>query len=649
MMNQDNGLKKRLLAVLAVITAGLSVLSARLVYVQVVDHERYTKAALSHYTHREVLPATRGEIFSSDGDLLARSQVVYSLVVDCHHIRDPLFACAGLAKKYGKKPRAIRQQYDPDEINSTYIAWIVSRLAKPLRLRSDELSQRLKGKVNGEIMLARDIEEDESRRLREIMRENRIGGIYFRKEERRFYPSPLTLTQVVGYVGERKDEDEDGNETYEIEGKEGIEKVFDGEMRGEAGYRYIERDNRKREILAFRGDEKTPRAGNNIHLTIDMGLQVAIEQVLDQTWEQYSPEKVTAIWMRPKTGEILAMASRPHFDLATRKGTRRNIAVTDLFEPGSTFKIVAFGGALDKRLISLSTEINCHSANYTAEGFTMGDHHPYGILTAKGIVARSSNIGAYMIARQLNRGGFMSYVKSFGFGDRTGIELTAENAGVVHPIKTWSQTSFSSTSIGYSISVTPLQMIQAYSVIANGGELRPPTILKSIENPNRKAFHVPPPKPVRRVLSERAAKDVRLALMAVLEKEEHGTGTRAAMPGYTLAGKTGTAKKNVEGRGYVNGRYVCSFAGFLPAEDPELVGLVIVDDPRAEGMKLYGGTVAAPIFKEMATKAVRILGIPPQDAEEYRLAEIGEEAESAMPWGDERIGNITPLLPVPSE
>jgi len=615
-------LKKRLLVVLSAITIALSVLSARLVYVQVVGHEKYTEAAESHYTHREVLPAKRGEVFSADGDRLARSQTVYSLVVDCHHIRDPLYACAGVAEKKGVTPREIRRRYPYEEITSSYFAWIVANLARPLSIRSDDLSDRLKNKTAGEIVLARGIEEDQKRDLGEIMKHNRIGGIYFRREERRFYPSPLTLTQVVGYVGERKTEDEKGNEIFEIEGKEGVEKVFDREMSGEAGYRFIERDSRKREILAFRGDEKAPRAGNNIHLTINMGLQTAIEGVLDEVWDQYSPEKATAIWMNPKTGEILAMASRPHFDLATRKGTRRNIAVSDLYEPGSTFKIVGFGGAFDRRLVSLSTEINCHWGNYTAEGFTMGDHHDYGTLTVKQAVAKSSNIGAYMVARQLNRQPYLDYVRAFGFGQRTGIELTAENAGTVHPVDTWSQTSFSSTSIGYSTGVTPLQMVQAYAVIANGGILQPPTILKSIENPNRKAFHVPPRKPYRRVISERAADAVKEALMAVLE--EGGTGTRAVMPGYKVAGKTGTAKKHVPGKGYVSGRYICSFAGFLPAEDPELVGLVIVDDPKATGMKLYGGTVAAPIFKQMAEKAVRVLGIAPQDAEEYRLAEMGE-------------------------
>lgn len=608
MAQLEKGMKRRLLVVCGLMACGLSVLSARLVWLQIVEHEDYAAEAASHYTHREDIPASRGEIVDRNGDLLARNQTIYSIVADCQHLRDFGITCVALGRKENLGPRTIKQKYEPEEIVDQYLELVSENLAPSLRMPQGELYRRLNAKSAGEVVLARDVEEDAAQAFSAILNEHRIGGVYLRRNERRFYPSPLSLTHVIGYV------DKDGV------GKEGVEKVFDAEMRGEPGFRNVERDRRQREIHAFRGDEKEPKPGNGIRLTIDMSLQVRIEEVLDEVWEKYRPEKATAIWMDPRTGEVLAMASRPHFDLSTRQGNMRNVAVSDFYEPGSTFKIVAASAAFDRGLVTPTTEIFCHNGLYDEEGLKLKDHHPYGILTAEGVLAKSSNIGIYKIARQLNRGPFFEYLENFGFGRATGLEVTAETGGMLHPVSKWNQSSFSSMAMGYAVGVTPIQMATAYCAVANGGELLEPHVLKAIEDSRGRTLWTNRRNVVRRVMTEETSRMMRTALSKVTK--EGGTGTNAALPGYDVAGKTGTAKKNFPGKGYIDGRYVVSFAGFLPANDPELVGLVVVDDPKAEGVSLYGGTIAAPIWAQMAGHAVRLRSVEPQDAETHRLAEI---------------------------
>ncbi|MCB1090682.1 MAG: hypothetical protein KDL87_04080, partial [Verrucomicrobiae bacterium] len=251
----EQGMKRRLIVVCALMACGLSVLSARLVWLQVVEHESYAAEAARHYTYREELPASRGVIVDRGGDLLARNQTIYSIVADCQHLRDFGITCGALGKLEGVSPRTIKQAYEPEEITDKYLGLVVEKLYRQLRIPVGELRRKLESKKTGEIVLAKEFEEDDAQELQKLMDESRIGGIYLRRGERRYYPSPLNLTHVIGYV------DKEGV------GKEGVEKVFDEEMRGEAGYRYIERDRRNREIHAFRGDEKEPRSGNGIRLT----------------------------------------------------------------------------------------------------------------------------------------------------------------------------------------------------------------------------------------------------------------------------------------------------------------------------------------------------------------------------------------------
>ncbi len=609
----DRGLKNRLVLSCAALVVALSLLSVRLFYIDTFKGDVLSAEARSHYEYKDSLPARRGRIYDQSGELLARSQSVFTLVADCNHLRDPMLACIGLGKRENTSPQTIKKRYLPEEVLSNYREYVAECLAETLRQPKQELARQLKEKKVGELVLARDIEDDFSREIDAMLEAKEIGGLYLKQGERRYYPSPLSLTQVIGYVDESGD------------GVSGIEKVFNEQMQGRPGYRYCERDRRRREIHAYRGLQVDPVAGKDVYLSINMGLQAVVERELDAVIDKFRPEKVTIIFMDPVTSEVIAMASRPHFDLSNRKGirgmepVRNNPAVTDVYQPGSTFKIVGYGGSFDKELATPSTEVDCHMGSYSLDGFVLKDHHEYGKLTARMAFAKSSNIGAYLVTRPLNKDLFHHYVEQFGFGEKTGIELTAESPGRIIPVSQWSVTSFSSQVMGYEVAVTPLQMAVAYSVISNGGVYRTPTILKGIKEDVRNASMTKgPDRPGRRVLGEKAANQVLQCMLETME--EHGTGSKGDVTGYSVAGKTGTTRKHVENVGYVEGRYIASFAGFLPAHDPKLLGLIVIDDPKADGTLVYGGAVAAPVFKAIAEEAVKILGIEPDLPEEIAAA-----------------------------
>jgi cell division protein FtsI (penicillin-binding protein 3) len=357
-----------------------------------------------------------------------------------------------------------------------------------------------------------------------------------------------------------------------------------------------------------------------VHLTIHIELQDIVEEALQRVVSLHSPEKATAIFMDPFTGEILAMANYPDFNLETREGNRRNFAIADRYEPGSTFKVISLAACYDSGVVDPEDEINCEWGHYYDEvlRFPLGDHHPYGMLTSGMVLAKSSNIGIYKMVRELGKHALHSYIRDFGFGSSTGIALTGEVAGLVHKPDSpnWSKTSLSRVGIGYEVDVTPLQMLNAMCAVANGGVLMQPQIVKKITDAYGEPSYELAPHKVRRVISEETADHLREAMLLVTG--EDGTGKLAAVEGYPTAGKTGTARKPKKDRsqGYHDGRYVASFMGFLPAENPRLAGIVIVDDPvgkDSEGQNLsrYGGSVAGPVFREIAEKAMKYMEIQP--------------------------------------
>jgi len=396
---------------------------------------------------------------------------------------------------------------------------------------------------------------------------------------------------------------------------------MDEYLRGQDGFRYIEHNRAGQEIVLYRGQERPPRDGYQVHLTVDLNLQNIVENEIDAAMREYTPQKATIILMRPRTGEILALANRPSFDVNQRAQTKpeqmKNRAIIDMMEPGSTFKIVTVAAALNEHKVGLDSVIFCEKGLWKFGGTALHDHASYQDLSVKDILVKSSNIGAAKLAVSLGDQKFYEYIRRFGFGERTGIELPGEIPGLVRPPRSWSKISITHIPMGHEIGVTPLQMTMAMAAIANGGRLMMPRIVKSVTTADGKTVSSLSPVLQRQVISPATARQIGEALRGVVS--DRGTAAAAAVPGFTIAGKTGTAQKVDPHGGYEKGHYVVSFAGYLPADHPEFVGLVMLDDAHTSRPELnYGGLVAGPIFSRIAEKAARYLDLEPH--EEIRKA-----------------------------
>jgi cell division protein FtsI (penicillin-binding protein 3)/stage V sporulation protein D (sporulation-specific penicillin-binding protein) len=320
--------------------------------------------------------------------------------------------------------------------------------------------------------------------------------------------------------------------------------------------------------------------------------------------------------MRPQTGEILAMANRPAFDVNGRADARpeemKNRAIIDMMEPGSTFKIVTAAAALNERKVRPDTYVFCENGLWNFGGRPLHDHKAYGELSVTDILVHSSNIGAAKLAISVGDQKFYEYIRRFGFGERTGIELPGEIPGVIRPPQSWSKISITRIPMGHEVGVTPLQMMMAMSTIANGGKLVTPRIVKSVTSEDGKVISTFSPTVLRQVITPETAKQLGDALRGVVS--DRGTAAAAAVPGFTISGKTGTAQKVDPHGGYEQGKYVVSFSGYLPSEHPEFVGIVVLDDAHTKTPEQnYGGLVAGPIFSRIAEKAARYLDLEPHE------------------------------------
>ncbi len=574
------------------VLALFGLLALRLIQLQVFRHDELADRAIRIHTSSETVPARRGAIYDRNGELLACNQTVYTLFADAYHLRDHQIAIRGLAAAEKLSTDEIRAKYTRPLLLRRYRFHLSNVLHEALGLSRADLDRQLQEPARSVVDLAKNLEEDVYQQLNQQFKEQELGGLGFRREIRRFYPSHNRLTHVLGFV--------DGQNI----GKEGIEGKLDDILRGTDGERRVKRDSRGREITAYRTEETVAKDGRDVQLTIDLGFQELVEQSLETAVRRYRPEKICAIWMNPQTGEILALANRPHFDLSTREGNRRNFAIQDLYEPGSTFKIVALGGAMELGLVSPESIMFCHNGQLEEHGYVLTDSHSHHQLTVRDVMAKSSNVGAYKVAQLLGKRRFYDAVNDFGFNRKTRLHLTGEAGGMIKHPDQWSVTSFSRMAIGYEVSITPLQMLNALGVIANGGELLRPRVVGSVGE-------TPTVRMVRsRSLSSRTAKMLTSTLVAVTQPG--GTAELAQVPGFTVAGKTGTARKHSEAqKSYLEGHYIVSFMGFLPAENPELMGIVVVDDPDGRTGPVSGGTIAAPIFAEMAQQAVAYLNLRP--------------------------------------
>jgi len=553
-----------------------SAFSFRLIYLQVIKHDEYAGLAAEKHVYKQIIYAERGTILDANNEVLAHNVPVETVVADATHLND-------------------RDA-------------LIDLVSQELGVPEQDLTEKLQGERRY-IVIKREVPESLSSALREKLRARNLRGIYFEHDATRIYPNGSMLCHVIGFTD------------FEHRGIQGVEASMEEYLHGQDGYRYIEHNRAGQEIVLYRGQERAPRDGYQVHLTVDLNLQNIVENEIDAAMGEYSPQKATIILMRPQTGEILAMANRPNFDLNLRSEAKpeemKNRAIIDMMEPGSTFKIVAAAAALNEHKLQPKSTIFCENGLWQFGGAVLHDHRAFSYLSVQDILIKSSNIGAAKLALGVGDQKFYEYIRRFGFGERTGIELPGEINGLIRPPRSWSKISITRIPMGHEIGVTPLQMTVAMATIANGGKLITPRIVKSITGSDGKTVTSLSPVVLRQVISPQTASQIGDALRGVVS--DRGTAAAAAVPGFTIAGKTGTAQKVDPKGGYEHGKYVVSFIGYLPAEHPEFVGLVVLDDAQTTKPELnYGGLIAGPIFSRIAEKAAQYLDL--ERHEEIRKA-----------------------------
>jgi cell division protein FtsI (penicillin-binding protein 3) len=570
-------------------TALFSGFSFRLIYLQMIKHDEYAGLAAEKHVYKQIIYTERGAIFDANNEVLAHNVPVETVVADATHLNN--------------------------------LDAITDLVGNGLKISARELAAKLRG-GRRYIVIKREVPEALAAELREKLRARDLRGIYFEHDATRIYPNGSMLCHVIGFTD------------FDHRGIQGVEASMEEYLHGQDGYRYIEHNRAGQEIVLYRGQERAPRNGYQVHLTVDLNLQNIVENEIDSAMREYAPQKATIILMRPQTGEILAMANRPNFDLNLRADAKpeqmKNRAIIDMMEPGSTFKIVTAAAALNEHKVRPDSMIFCENGVWNFGGSALHDHRPFGELSVQDILVKSSNIGAAKLAFSVGEQKFYEYIRRFGFGERTGIELPGEISGLIRPPQSWSKISITRIPMGHEIGVTPLQMTVAMAAIANGGKLITPRIVKSITSDDGKTLSSLSPVVLRQAISPQTARQIGDALRGVVS--DRGTAAAAAVPGFTIAGKTGTAQKVDPKGGYEKGKYVVSFSGYLPADHPEFVGLVVLDDAHTSKPELnYGGLVAGPIFSRIAEQAARYLDLQPR-----------EEIRKALPVERVALTNVPP-------
>lgn len=573
----------RIVTAVTVIVSGLSLLSLRLVQLQVVDHPHYLERAKQNHTFRRTVPAQRGEIVDCAGNLLATTVPLKRVMADLNKMRQLL-------------ERNRKQSLRDGRGRVTDAGQVAKRLAPLLGLNEAELAKQLSSRRDL-VTLRPELDIESWKRIAELS----LPGIEAADAFKRVYPSGRVASHVVGYV------DADGV------GRGGVESTMQDYLRGVDGWYQSQKDALLRELRMYRSQDAPPKHGYTVALTVDETIQHIVEEELDSAMAAHRAAGACAVVMRPATGEVLAMANRPTFDPndmeAPDWAALRNRCVTDTYEPGSTFKIVALCAALESDRVSLETPIFCENGRFEYGGFALNDVGSYGTLTVRQAFQKSSNIAFAKLGLQLGAQGLHRYIRAFGFGDAVlaGI-LPAEAPGKLSAPDSWSEVSATRVPIGYEVAVTPLQMASAFCAVANRGVWMRPLLIKEVRDARGQTVARFAPKPVRRVVRAETADTAIEALEAVVS--EKGTGKWAVVPGFTVAGKTGTTKKiDPATRAYSDRRYLASFAGMVPARDAAFVVVVLIDEPQGDAY--YGGQVAGPVFAAMAGRIARHLDLEP--------------------------------------
>ena len=612
---------KRLIFLTLTLCAAFAGLGYRLVDLQVLNHRKLSTQAQKNTLREFLREPRRGDILDGAGNLLATSVFVKTVCADPVLVGSRQAEVArAIAPLLQMNQADLAQRLLPRLRTGTNGVVVTNRYVVLRRKVPVETWEKIQAAMS---KLTFGLDESKLTRSQQAFFRNLRSSAIFADpvdDQLRVYPNRQLAAHVLGYVG-MEEATADGNRIQQTVGRDGIEMAMNSKLAGARGWRVTETDRRRREMVAMREQDVSPRDGLNVVLTIDSVIQHELETALADAMEKHTPISVAGLVVRPRTGEILAMATLPNYDPndpgASPADSRRNRVISDIIEPGSTFKVVVVSGALNEHAVRLSDSFDCEHGHFAYGGRVLHDHESYGPLSVEGIITKSSNIGAAKIGLRLGEERLSDYIDAFGFGETTGISLPGEVAGIVHPVKNWSKVSIVQIPMGHGVAVTRLQMMMAMCAIANHGWLMRPKLVDRLEDRDGNVVARFSSMPVRQVISESTAKQMVEALKTVVSPD--GTAPKAAMEHYTVAGKTGTAQKAGVG-GYLPGKYVASFMGFFPADDPELCISIIMDEPR-EGY--YGGQVAAPVFKQIALRAAGYLNIRPdlQDA-------IGTTADS---------------------
>jgi len=552
------------LLVAAFLTLGYLGIAGRLIYLQVFAHKRLAQKAERQQLEVVDLPPRRGAIYDRNGRELAVSIEAKSLYAIPARAENPKAVAARLGPMLGIPSWTVLSKLE----SGKSFVWLARKAAPDIPQKVDA-DKSLKGIVG------------------------------WLPDTRRYYPNKDLAGHVLGFTN------------TDNAGIEGLEKAYEGQVGGVAGRVVTEKDGSGREFLPLDEGFIASQAGSDMILTLDLKVQYMVEKELDAIMAKYNPASATAIVMDPKTGAILAMANRPGFNPNNRQDTKpdswRNRAVTDIYEPGSTFKIVTASAALEEGVVKPTDMIYVGDGEITVGGRTIHDSHKEsGSLSFAEVIQKSSNVGTIKTAMKLGKTRLYGYAKAFGFGARTGVDLPGEVQGSLKDSGRWSGVSLASVAIGQEVGVTALQMLSAVNCIANGGLYVKPYIVADMRRQDGDmAGRGPQPAP-RRVISGNTASKLSRILCNVVE--EGGTAVEANIRGYQVAGKTGTSQKYDRAIGkYSKEKYVSSFVGYVPADDPKISVIVVVNEPKGQ---YYGGLVAAPAFKDIAEQTLMYMNVP---------------------------------------
>jgi cell division protein FtsI (penicillin-binding protein 3) len=552
----------RLIVAAVIFGAWAIAVEGRLLDLQVLQHDDMVQIAERQQMQTRTLAAKRGDIVDRRGRVLATS-------VDA----DTIYAV----------PLAIA-----DDGAAATVRKLCAAFADCTAGERQELTERLK-KDRAFTYVRRQVSQDVAAKVAAL----NLKGVGFIKESHREYPNNELAAHVLGFVG------------IDSKGLNGLESAYDSVIRGKDGQVLVQIDAKHQAFSRF---ERPPTAGATIELTIDEVLQHIVERELHAGVIENRALSGSAVVMDPHTGEILAMANEPTFDpndyRAASQVARRNRAVQDIYEPGSTFKVVTASAAIQEKVMPIDTLIDTNPGiiRIGSRVVSEASHHNYGVLSFMDVIVKSSNVGAIKIGFKLGTDRLSDYVQSFGFGRPTSPDFPSESPGIVWERSKWTDSALASVSMGYQVGVTPLQMAAAYSAVANGGKYVEPRVLRAVYRDGRRLAVRP------KVLRQAVTADTAASMTRIMEQVvERGTATMAKIPGYTIAGKTGTANKLQNGR-YSSDTYA-SFAGFLPSDDPKVTILVVLDSPRGNNGH-FGGPVSAPIFRRIAEETMRYLGVP---------------------------------------